>query len=203
MRILRLLTFNFLTKAYLKQTDNIPIANRRIKTMISDFIFILAMFFPWFIIIMIPSIILTTNNLDPIASMKFTVGFSLIPYSAMIFVILNKDFFNGQSISKRIYGYRIIDIKTNQTANETKCMLRNITMILWPIEALMILINPTRRLGDIIAGTKLIDKEQSDPELILTEFNSINKDKKYVGLILLSIIFIVLFNSFALGMTTI
>jgi len=171
--------------------------------MISDFIFILAMFFPWFIVIMIPSIILTTNNLDPIASMKLTVGFGLIPYSAMIFIILNKDFFNGQSISKRIYGYQIIDIKTNQTANETKCMLRNITMIIWPIEALMILINPTRRLGDIIAGTKLIDKDKSDPETILTDFNQISKDENYLGLILLSILFTILFNSFALGLTTI
>jgi uncharacterized RDD family membrane protein YckC len=203
MRILRLLTFNFLTKAYLRQIDNIPISNRRIKSMISDFIFILAMFFPLFVVIMIPSMILTTNNLNQNTSMILMDGLGLIPYSAMIFVILNKDFFKGQSISKRIYGYQIIDIKANQTANETKCMLRNITMILWPLEALMILINPSRRLGDFIAGTKLIDKEKSEPESILKDFNQIDKDKKYLRLIWISILITILFDSFAIGLTVI
>lgn len=60
---------------------------------------------------------------------------------------------NGQSISKKIYGYQIIDIKTNQPANETKCMLINVTIMIWPIEVLMILINPRRRLGEKFKGT--------------------------------------------------
>jgi uncharacterized RDD family membrane protein YckC len=169
--------------------------------MISDYIFILAVFFPFFMVIMIASFFLTTNNLAEISSINITLSCSLVPFSAMIFVILNKDFFNGQSVSKRIYGYQIVDNKTNMAANETKCMLRNVTMIVWPIEVLMTLMNPTRRLGDLIAGTKLIDKEKTAPESIMTDFNLINKDKNYLGLILLSVLFTVLFNSFALGLT--
>ncbi|WP_062129157.1 RDD family protein, partial [Geofilum rubicundum] len=201
MNFIRFLTFNFFTKAFLRQTCKLHIANRRIKTMISDYIFILAVFFPFFMVIMIASFFFTTNNLAEISSINITLSCSLVPFSAMIFVILNKDFFNGQSVSKRIYGYQIIDNKTNMAANETKCMLRNVTMIVWPIEVLMTLMNPTRRLGDLIAGTKLIDKEKTAPESIMTDFNLINKDKNYLGLILLSVLFTILFNSFALGLT--
>lgn len=171
--------------------------------MISDLIFILAVFFPICIVIMLPTIILTTNNLDQMTSMRLTVGLGLIPYSVIIFVILNKDFFNGQSISKRIYGYQIIDICTNLPANETKCMLRNITMIIWPIEALTILFNPTRRIGDLITGTKLIDKEKTDPKTILTDFKQRNKKKNYSELIISSIILIILFDFFAAGLSII
>ncbi|MCO6360470.1 RDD family protein [Roseivirga pacifica] len=81
----------------------------------------------------------------------------------MMLVYLNKDFLNGKSISKRILGLRVIDLKTGESASDFKCFLRNMTIPIWPIEVFVSLFSPTRRLGDVIANTKLevSDKEQA------------------------------------------
>ncbi|MCG8700483.1 MAG: RDD family protein, partial [Bacteroidales bacterium] len=66
---------------------------------------------------------------------------------------LNKDLFNGRSIAKRILKLKIVNHKTNQTAGPLRCLVRNITFPIWPIEIIVILINKNRRIGDFIAGT--------------------------------------------------
>ncbi len=74
----------------------------------------------------------------------------------------NKDIYLGRSPAKRILKLQIVDIKTNRPANPLKCLVRNLTLVLWPIEAIVGLINNERRIGDFIAGTKLTtyDPEQ-------------------------------------------
>jgi hypothetical protein len=67
----------------------------------------------------------------------------------------NKDIYLGQSVAKKIMKFQILDIRTNQPANPIKCLIRNFTILLWPIEVIAALINPQRRIGDYIAGTKL------------------------------------------------
>lgn len=67
----------------------------------------------------------------------------------------NKDIFHGRSVAKRVLKLQIVDIKTNTPANPLKCFLRNLTIVIWPIEVIVSLINNERRLGDFIAGTKL------------------------------------------------
>lgn len=83
----------------------------------------------------------------------------------------NKDIYLGRSIAKRMLKLQIVDIKTNQPANPLKCFVRNLTIILWPIEVIAALINNERRIGDFIAGTKLMpyDSEQhkTEPNWIL------------------------------------
>ena len=56
------------------------------------------------------------------------------------------------------------------------------------------LIQPKRRLGDLIAGTRLIETSKSNPESILTEMKSIQNSKSYRLLITLSILFALFFN---------
>jgi uncharacterized RDD family membrane protein YckC len=68
----------------------------------------------------------------------------------------NKDIYLGRSIAKRILKLQLVDVKTNTPANPIKCFIRNITTILWPIEGIVALINNQRRIGDYIAGTKLV-----------------------------------------------
>lgn len=68
----------------------------------------------------------------------------------------NKDIFLGRSIAKRIFKFQIVDAKTNLPANPLRCFVRNITVIAWPIEFIISLINNQRRVGDFIAGTKLV-----------------------------------------------
>ncbi|RAV97794.1 RDD family protein [Pseudochryseolinea flava] len=68
----------------------------------------------------------------------------------------NKDIYLGRSLGKRILKLQLIDIKTGQPANALRCFVRNLTIILWPIEGILALANNERRIGDFIAGTKLV-----------------------------------------------
>ena len=73
-----------------------------------------------------------------------------------------KDIFNGRSIAKRILGLQIVNNSSGKVATPIRCFLRNITCVLWPIEVLVAITNTSRRLGDRIAGTKLV---RFDPSL--------------------------------------
>lgn len=83
----------------------------------------------------------------------------------------NKDMFLGRSPAKRIFKLQIVNIKTHRPANPLRCLVRNITMILFPIEVIAELINNERRIGDFIAGTKLTayepEKQRVKPNWIL------------------------------------
>jgi len=72
-----------------------------------------------------------------------------------------KDCINGRSIAKRILKLQIVDNTTGQVASPLKCFVRNIFCILWPIEAIVALINPSRRIGDRVAGTRLVIFDQT------------------------------------------
>lgn len=109
---------------------------------------------------------------------------TFIPMSLLQIVLFNKDFYNGQSVVHRLLGYQIINTKTLKPADGLRCMIRNITAPLWMIEGIVTLFSPDRRLGDIIAGTRIVDVEKSNPKLILKEVH----ETKYDGLTLLTLI---------------
>jgi|GEM_PF-5704190 len=91
-------------------------------------------------------------------------SFKLI-YLVLFILFLNKDFLSGKSIIKRLFGYKIVKID-NTPANELQCFLRNLLILIYPIEVLFILLNPNRRLGDIIFGTKLIQLPLTNTSII-------------------------------------
>jgi hypothetical protein len=75
-----------------------------------------------------------------------------------------KDCINGQSIAKRILKLQVVDSVTGQVASPMKCLVRNLMLILWPIEVLVSLTNTSRRLGDKIAGTKLVVYDKANEQ---------------------------------------
>jgi hypothetical protein len=75
-------------------------------------------------------------------------------------VYLNKDIYLGQSIGKRLLRFKLINKKTGELAGPLRCLVRNLTLIFWPIEVIMALVNVHQRLGDYIAGTELVNYEQ-------------------------------------------
>lgn len=81
----------------------------------------------------------------------------------LLFVVLNKDFLDGQSIVKRYFGYQIIDVKTRKPASAIQCVIRNFTLILNWIILIVAAIFPRRRIGDALAETMLVrvKKEKS------------------------------------------
>lgn len=71
-------------------------------------------------------------------------------------IYLCKDCINGRSIAKRILKLQVVDNSTGQVASPLKCFIRNLFLIIWPIEAIIALTTPSRRIGDSVAGTKLV-----------------------------------------------
>jgi len=80
----------------------------------------------------------------------------VVPFYVFIAIYLNKDAIKGQSIAKRLLGLQIVDRKTGQPAKEFQCFLRNMTIPAWPVEAIVVLFSPARRIGDLIAGTQTV-----------------------------------------------
>ena len=92
---------------------------------------------------------------------SIVIGFSLLSS------YFNKDAIKGKSPAKRIFGLMVLNNKTNEIASPIKSFLRNITLFIWPIEVVFSLFSPQRRIGDFIAGTKVIKDDNS----IQTELN--------------------------------
>lgn len=74
----------------------------------------------------------------------------------------NKDIFLGRSVAKRTLGFQVLNNNTGLPAGPLRCLVRNFTVLLWPIEVVVALVNVNRRIGDHLAGTRL---EVYDPKL--------------------------------------
>ena len=186
---LRFLLFNPLVKLYLNSNFWFLEWNKRVKSVILEMWFSLSIFFPWLIILMIPQMIATDTQRTDIFWLELP---SMIMFGGMMIVLINKDFFNGQSAVHRKLGYQVVDAKSGQVASKLKCMLRNVTSPVWPIEAIFIFASPQRRLGDFIAGTKLISVPASDPESLLSEIRGASFDNNARLTLLISVVWIAL-----------
>ncbi len=185
--------FNFITKSSLKQIDSFPILPRRLKSVWSDFNYIMAVFFPFVMLFMIPAMIIPIEISDTESSIDIKLASFMIPFSFMIFSMLNKDFFSGRSVAKRTYGYQIIDNQSREVATEMQCLLRNLTLFIWPLEVVILLFSSQRRLGDLIAKTRVIDKEPIDSETILKDFKDFNMMGNQSNVIILTVLVTLIF----------
>jgi uncharacterized RDD family membrane protein YckC len=183
--------FNGLVRSYLNSDYWFLRLNKRVNSLILEMWYTLSVFFPY---IAIP-LFFTTMFGEPFSTnFRWTEIIDLIPFTLMTIALFNKDFFNGQSPVHRKLGYKVVNAKTNETASKTQCMVRNLTAPIWPIEAIFILVNPKRRLGDIIAGTTLADVPTSDPELILIDIKEAKFDSQAKLTLLISVVCVVAFN---------
>lgn len=91
-------------------------------------------------------------------------------------ITMNKDFLNGKSIGKRIFGIQVQNL-TDQKASEWKSSLRNFLPII-PIDFLFTFLNPERRIGDLISQTKIGIERQYNLKTINSELKNyrINKE---------------------------
>ena len=195
MKVPKFLLFNFFTKETLYGFNSMTIFGRRLNSMSTDFSFILTISFPFFALLFIPAIFEIPDI--GVGMDTFTLIF-LIPYSIVEFLLLNKDIFSARSVAKRQYGYQIVSLKTNEPASELQCVIRNSTGVIWPVEVLVTMFSPTRRLGDLLAGTKLIDKEKEDPEQIMDEINREWKIQDKWKVIWTTILITIIFDLFSL-----
>lgn len=144
-----------MTETKEKVTISLRLASMFIDHFVMTFIMMLLVM-PVFVIQMIDVFEL---NHDPLSLDFFWIAaFFILGYA----VYFNKDGLNGRSPAKRILKMQVINNKTNMVASPLKCLLRNVTIIFWPIEVLFVLVNPKRRIGDLIAGTRIDYVEQPE-----------------------------------------
>jgi len=115
-------------------------------------------------------LILTLPDLSKDPSVAFAEGayflFIMAVWLAIFTYILFKDaLFSGQSIMKKLLGLRVISIKTQVKCRWYQSLIRNIPLFITPvllIELLMLIFNPGgRRLGDLMAGTVVVNAGES------------------------------------------
>ena len=76
-------------------------------------------------------------------------------YSIFISIYLNKDAINGQNILKKKFGFQVTNSFNDRPANPFKCTLRNVFIVLLPIDIFLLTINSDKRFGDYVARTKV------------------------------------------------
>ncbi|PJJ48000.1 hypothetical protein CLV45_4691 [Hymenobacter chitinivorans DSM 11115] len=77
-------------------------------------------------------------------------------FHGLLVLYLNKDFLNGQSPLKRLLDTQVQET-SGAPANEWQSFLRNISVIIWPVEVLVVTVSGGRRLGDYLARTHVAD----------------------------------------------
>ena len=111
-----------------------------------------------------------------------------------ILIYLNKDFVFGRSIAKRVFGLVVTDNKTNKPASSLKCFIRNLTIPLWPLEVLISLFAPKRRLGDLMANTRLERTDKAPWNSIIRDFKLIKTNMGMIQILFIGIIYSVGLN---------
>lgn len=89
--------------------------------------------------------------------------------------LLNKDYPGGRSIGKRLMGLKIVDSKSGIKPSKLKCFIRNLSIVIYPIEGIVLLFNSSKRIGDYFVGTEIIECEKSN---ISSYFYDLLKDLK-------------------------
>ncbi len=100
-----------------------------------------------------------------------------------------KDSFRGKSPGKRIIGFQVIDRKTNLPANSVKCFVRNLFTPLWPLEIFITIISPNRRLGDVMANTKVVEVETESLKLFLKDFKNLRFSRNTLIIVIIAIVY--------------
>jgi uncharacterized RDD family membrane protein YckC len=128
-------------------------------------------------IFFIPLVFSQLTDPQLISHEEKTVGYFFGPifYIALLGFALYfcKDSINGQSFAKRMTKLQVADNGTGDVASPFKCFIRNIFCLVWPVEVIVILINPQRRIGDLIAGTKVIYYDQAPVKLQQTDLKKL------------------------------
>lgn len=94
-----------------------------------------------------PEMVSTMYSLSNIGVHFFLLGFSFY---------FCKDCIKGRSLAKRGTQLVVVRNSTGEVANPLRCLVRNLFDIFWPLEVLIVLITPDRRLGDYVAGTRVV-----------------------------------------------
>jgi hypothetical protein len=91
-----------------------------------------------------------------IATLIFGVG---------LWCYLNKDIIGSRSVGKRLNNLVILSKDENMTIPVEKLFLRNVTVIIWPLEAVVLIVSG-QRIGDFMLNTSVrpLDEKVYNPD---------------------------------------
>lgn len=116
-------------------------------------------------------------------------------FYSFVFLYLNKDFVGGKSLAKRIMGFQVIDRKTGENASELQCFVRNLTIcVAWPIEVIICLIYPQRRIGDFLANTQIVKNEKLGAKSIFKDLKRLKLRWTYILIVLMAFVYFYLLD---------
>lgn len=80
----------------------------------------------------------------------------------------SKDFFGGRSIGKRMQKFQLVRLD-GQPVSFTRMFVRNLFLVLWPIEVIMYLANSGQRLGDLLCKTTVVPATEENRQPVDTQ----------------------------------
>ena len=87
------------------------------------------------------------------------VGAILLVIPGILYFLLQDGLFEGRSIGKKLMGLKVIKQGTGQPCGYMESTIRNLFMLLGPIEYIVVLITKDhKRIGDMVAGTLVINE---------------------------------------------
>ena len=126
---------------------------------------IIAMFIDWNLS-GIPALIYSLLFLSLVNHFPQAVGFAVIPFpffviSLPLIFVYRDVIFKGQSIGKRIFKLKIVDLETKNLPLKSKLIRRNVFFFILPIEIILIIIK-NQTIGDMVTNTTIIKQKQSE-----------------------------------------
>ena len=162
---------------------NLNFRTLRLSSMLLDHMFVT-------IIVIVPSLLFT------ILKIEFNTDVDRIFWFASLFLYFNKDVVRGRSVAKRLQGYKVVKLGTDEIASSLQCYLRNIVIpIFWPLEVLITYFNPKRRLGDFLANTEVVSAERIPLRSILDDLSTFKLTLQTVWVIVAGLIFSFFFSN--------
>ena len=95
-------------------------------------------------------------NVTHESSGHLDIKYLTIAFAFGINLYFMKDSVRGRSVGKRATNFQVL-CNNGSAASPLRCFIRDIFIIIWPVEFFVLLFSPSRRLGDIIAGTKVVE----------------------------------------------
>lgn len=105
-----------------------------------------------FTLLPIPILITLSNSNTSESGFVRPVWFETV-FTIIASLYFLKDSIGARSPAKRLTNLQVISQRSQLPASPLQCFIRNMTIIIWPIEVLVTLFSSTKRLGDHLAGT--------------------------------------------------
>lgn len=93
------------------------------------------------------------------------IGLS-IALAVSYFYFLSKDFFGGRSIGKRVMKLQLVMKDGHSPVSGIRMIVRNLFLVLWPVEVIMYLANSGQRLGDLLCKTTVVRASEDNKQPI-------------------------------------